>query len=424
MEYFGLCNILSSIRGIFVNDVSRFEKDFALYIGRDYALATSFGRTALYLGLKALGAQGKEVIVPAFTCTVVRQAVILAGATPRFVDLQFGDFAYEMEDLKQKINPLTKAIVVTHLFGRVATNIEEILELGKEKEIHIIEDCAHSFGAEYKGRKVGTYGDFAIFSLTKGLINFGGGVLVTNNKKLYCDTKNILKAEQSKMKRKIADFPQILAYGFEQIIDKLIFDRVRKSIFKWWVIKLPSILLLPRYYFLLLINKLLILIKNRKPQANNSERNIKHQQNPYPVEMAGIIASVAMKQLGEIDQFICRRGEIYNKIKQNTKCFLPYNKDIQSKEVFTNIVFHFKGRNIRRIISYCKDQNLLLRGTWPTHQKLWPEQQTPALEKIRDEILIWNVNPMLTDREINKFIDIIQTVSDEDDNEQANETAV
>jgi dTDP-4-amino-4,6-dideoxygalactose transaminase len=413
MRYFGLYSIVAFIKGVFVNDVNRFEKRFAEYIGSDYAIATSFGRTALYLGLKALGVKGKEVIIPSFTCTVVRQAVINAGAKPIFVDLQCESFDFEMADLRQKTNSSTKAILITHYYGRVATNLEEILFLGKEKGITIIEDCAHSLGAEFKNQKIGTYGDLAIFSLTKGLINFGGGVLVTNNKRIYCDAKNNRQAEQHAIKRKIADFPLILVYGFEQMIDKLIFDTIKKSIFKWWLIKVPNILLLFRRYSLRLLNDLLFFFKKKTERNNtlsNNNLDLKHPQSPYPVEMASVIASVAEKQLEVIDQLICERRKVYNRLQHGTKYFFSYKQDSQINEVYTNIVFHFKGKNIMKIISYCKEHNLLLRSTWPTHQKLWLGQQTKVVEKFKDEILVWNVNPTLTDRDIDTFIDLINEI--------------
>ena len=415
MKYFGLNYILFFFKGLFINDVQRLEKDFSNYIGTDYALATSYGRTALYLGLKAVGVKGQEVILPSFTCTVVRQAVVLAGAKPRFVDVQFNSFDFDMEQLLEKITSSTKVIVVTHYFGTVSMNLEEILRLGKEKGIVIIEDCAHSLGAEYKGRKIGSYGDLAIFSLTKGLVNFGGGILTTNNKNIYSDAKSILQKEKTGTKRRIADFPLVLMYGIEQMIDKLFFDRVKKSILKWWGMNIPALLLKPRNYSLLL-TKIILSIFRIKPslkgdRAATSNILIKREQNPYPLEMERIIASVARHQLSSIESIVKERKKIAQKISRITKFALRIAQNNESEQVFTNIVFRFMRKDLNKIISFCKDRGLLLRSSWPTHQKLWPEQQTETVKKFANEILIWNVNPMLTDKEIDSFIDIINKIS-------------
>ena len=81
--------------------IHQLENEFSRYIGSAHAIATSFGRTSLLIGLNALGVHGKEVIIPSFICTVVRNAVTLAGATPRFVEISSADFTYDMEQLEQ-----------------------------------------------------------------------------------------------------------------------------------------------------------------------------------------------------------------------------------------------------------------------------------------------------------------------------------
>ena len=418
LKYFDIRDCFASMKWLFMNEISKFEKEFAEYIGVKHAIATSYGRTALYLGLKAIGVSGKEVILPSFTCTVVRHAVILAGAIPKFVDIKINDFDFALEELKEKVTPLTKAIVITHYFGDVAGNLEAILRLGKENGIAVIEDCAHSLGAECKGKKIGTYGDFAIFSLTKGLINFGGGVLVTNNDNLFYNARNLMKKERTRYRKRFVDFPLVISYGCEQIIDKLVFDRVKVSFFKWWAIKVPSVIVLARNYLILSTKKIgsivNLLKKNTdkfKPLCQDQDVYSAELQNPYILEINRITASIGISQLRKIDRTIEKRKSIYQEIAHKINNIHSNNKVNDTKSVYANIVLRFEHSDNNNIIIQCKEKGLLLRGTWPNHQRLFDEQDTTTVKKIKNEILIFNINPMLKEQEICRFVEIINNTS-------------
>jgi len=392
------------------NVVSKFEREFADYLGIKHAIATSYGRTALYLGLDAIGVKNKEVIIPAFICTVVRHAVVLAGAIPKFADISYHSLDYDLEDLKNKITHRTKAIVVTHYFGKVAHNLEEIISLGKEKGITIIEDCAHSLGAQLNGKKVGTFGDFSIFSLTKNTINYGGGVLATNNDQLDLKARDILKMERFTLKNRIVDFPIILSYGLEQMVDKLVFDRVGKSIFKWWLIKLPQFIITTRNY-LITAFKAIFSTKTSvcKPSLRKSVQDdlYKVEKYPFPLSMSQIIASIGRNQLRKIDHLIDKRKTLFNTIVNKVNFSFNRADKEKSENANTFIVLTFNKHNIFEIISRCRKNGLLLRATWPTHQKLWEEQDTQNVNRIKREFLTWTVNPMLKTKEIDKFVHII-----------------
>ncbi|MCK4791380.1 MAG: DegT/DnrJ/EryC1/StrS family aminotransferase [Desulfobacteraceae bacterium] len=105
-----------------------FELDFSKYIGVKYAIATSFARTAIYPGLKAIDARGKQLMVPCFTCNVVRDAICLAGATPVFIESNPQTLDMDLEDVKRKVTIRTKAIIVVHYYGGVCGNC---LDIGK-----------------------------------------------------------------------------------------------------------------------------------------------------------------------------------------------------------------------------------------------------------------------------------------------------
>lgn len=163
--------------------IDLFEQEFAAYIGTEYAIGTSMGRTALFAVLKAIGVKEKdEIIMPAYICEVVPNSVLRLKAVPIFVDINLMDYHISLPNLRTLINSRTKAIIIDHIFGypEDVDAIKEIINRSGYK-IFLIEDAAHALGASYKGKKTGSMGDAAIFSLTKNLVNIGGGVVTTND---------------------------------------------------------------------------------------------------------------------------------------------------------------------------------------------------------------------------------------------------
>ena len=146
--------------------------------GEKTFLFTSYGRSSLYVILKALNLpKGSKVGVPLYLCTVVFDAIIKAGHIPCFIDIDLDNYTMDTEDLEEKIGDLS-AVVVVHTFGRPA-DMDKIGEIAGEKPV--IEDCAHSLLSEYKGRKTGTLGDASFFSLAKYISAGGGGMIIVNN---------------------------------------------------------------------------------------------------------------------------------------------------------------------------------------------------------------------------------------------------
>lgn len=166
--------------------IYEFEDKFANYIGTKYAIATCSGRYALELILKSLNLKkDDEVIIPAYTFYIVPLVIKKLGLKPVFVDINLNTANIDVSQIKNKITKKTKAIIVTHLFGRPA-DIKEISEIAQKKKIYIIEDCAQAHGTEYKGKKVGSFGEAGFFSLdtTKPVNTFGGGIITTNDQNL------------------------------------------------------------------------------------------------------------------------------------------------------------------------------------------------------------------------------------------------
>ena len=122
------------------------------------------GRVALYALLKAINVkEGDEVIVPAFTCVVVPNAIKYCGATPIYVDINGTTYNTDIDKIEEKITPRTKVILCQNTFG-LSSNVEELVSLAKRYNLYTIEDCTHGFGGTYNGKPNGTFCDAAFFS--------------------------------------------------------------------------------------------------------------------------------------------------------------------------------------------------------------------------------------------------------------------
>lgn len=169
------------------NKVDEFEKNFAQMIDVKYCLGVTNGTHAIELALTTLGiGAGDEVIVPAITFISTGTAVIYCNATPVLVDVDPITFCMNPEAFEKAITNRTKAVIPVHIAGH-SCDMDKICEIAKRHGIKVIEDAAHAHGAEWKNRKLGSFGDMAIFSFQSGkLMTCGeGGAVVTNDPMLY-----------------------------------------------------------------------------------------------------------------------------------------------------------------------------------------------------------------------------------------------
>jgi perosamine synthetase len=184
-----------------------FENSFSNYIGAKYAIALSNGTVALETALYAIGIEkGDEVILPNFTIVSCLNSIIKLGAIPIFVDVDKNHWNIDHNLIEKKITKRTKAIIVCHIFGHPA-EIKKIIQIRNKYNIKVIEDCAESHGAEYKGKKIGNFGDISTFSFySNKLITTGeGGMVLTSNKK-FADRargyKNLFFGKTDRFKHK------------------------------------------------------------------------------------------------------------------------------------------------------------------------------------------------------------------------------
>jgi dTDP-4-amino-4,6-dideoxygalactose transaminase len=163
--------------------VAAFEKLIAEYKNVKYSVAVNSCTAGLHLSCLALGlGPGDEVIVPAMTFCATINAVIHAGATPILVDVDADTFNINAEDVREKISPRTKAILLVHFAGRPC-RMDSLKALAHEYGLRIIEDCAHAIEAEYHDQKTGAIGDCGVLSFysTKTVVTGEGGMILTND---------------------------------------------------------------------------------------------------------------------------------------------------------------------------------------------------------------------------------------------------
>ena len=169
------------LRGPFV---AAFEQELADALDARFALGVGNGTDALQIAYSALGlGPGDEIITPAFTFIATAEAASLLGATPVFVDIDPATFNLDPALIEAAITERTKAIVPVHLFGQPA-DMDPILDIAERHGLAVIEDCAQSIGATYKGRPTGTLGDLGCLSFypSKNLGAYGDGGAIIGNK--------------------------------------------------------------------------------------------------------------------------------------------------------------------------------------------------------------------------------------------------
>ena len=176
-----VARVFSSGRFVLGPEGEALEREIAQFIGAAHAVGCNSGTDALHFPLLAAGiGPGDEVVIPGFTFFATGEAVSYTGATPVFADVDAGTFNLDPESLRKSITRKTKAVIAVHLFGQCAA-LDEIAAICKEKKLVLVEDCAQCIGADYDGRRAGSWGDFGGFSFypTKNLGAAGDAGLMT-----------------------------------------------------------------------------------------------------------------------------------------------------------------------------------------------------------------------------------------------------
>jgi len=180
--------VLTSGLLILGQQVKQFESSFAAYCGVSYGVGVNSGTDALFLALKTIGVgSGDEVITVSNTAVPTVSAIVSTGATPRFVDIDPRTYLMDTDLLEGAITGKTRCILPVHLYGQ-CVNMEKLTALAEKHGIPVLEDCAQSHGAEFKGKRAGGMSALAAFSFypTKILGGYGdGGMVITDNESIY-----------------------------------------------------------------------------------------------------------------------------------------------------------------------------------------------------------------------------------------------
>jgi dTDP-4-amino-4,6-dideoxygalactose transaminase len=197
-----LDEVMSSSQFILGKHVKKLEADIAKYSNVEYAIGCGNGSDAIHIALQAAGiTQGDEVITTPFTFFATGGAIVRAGATPVYVDIDPVTFNIDPSKIESAITEKTKAIIPVHLYGQMA-DMGKIAEVAKKYNLAIIEDAAQAIGAKYKGKSVGELGSAATYSFfpTKNLGAYGdGGMIVTNHQEI-AEKCSVIRVHGSKPK--------------------------------------------------------------------------------------------------------------------------------------------------------------------------------------------------------------------------------
>ena len=188
------------------SEVEKFEFELSSYlkVPSKSVVCVNSGTSALHIAVESLVEKGGEVLVPSFTYISSFQAISAAGAVPVSCDVYDDTFSIDLEDAQKRLSNKTRAIMVVHYASNPA-NIQRIYEFAKKNKIRVIEDAAHAFGCEYKGKKIGHIGDVICFSFDgiKNITSGEGGAIVTRDSDVLDKVKDkrLLSVEKDSDKR-------------------------------------------------------------------------------------------------------------------------------------------------------------------------------------------------------------------------------
>jgi perosamine synthetase len=335
--------------------VFEFENTLKEYLGRRHVIAVNTGTTALHIALDALGiGENDEVIVPSLTFCASIQVITALRAMPVFCEINQATLNIDIKDVKKKITSRTKAIMPVHYCG-TSCDMDALLDIGKEKNIIIVEDAAHAFGSSYKGKKIGSFGDVTCFSFDpiKNITCGEGGAVVLENDEF---------AEKIRRKRILG-------------IDKDTWHRYRNE--RSWFYEVTT--------------------------------------QGYRYHMSNINAAIGIAQFKKLDLFIQRKKEIvqrYNDAFENIDGIKVLSWNLKETAPFTYIIRVLNNKR-EDLIEVLKEKGV---GTGihyiPNHlQPFFKHFATslPVTEKLGEEILTLPLYYDMTDVQVSTVIEAVSS---------------
>jgi perosamine synthetase len=339
---------------------NEFEGEIGRYLDTDrYVITTSTGTNALHLALDTIGIKaGDEVIMPSFTFVATAQAVAMCGGTPVFCEVHPDTFLMDVEDVKKRITPRTKAIIPVHYAGRPC-DMDALMKIKEETGIRIVEDAAHAFGTYYKGKKIGSFGDVTCFSFDsiKVMTCGEGGAVITDDPTFD---------DLSRKKRLLG------------------IDRKTMHVKDWkkrsWIYDVPTL--------------------------------------GYRYHMSNINAAIGLAQIKKVDQFIARRRELCRLYDSGLKdvegvsimpddydTITPFMYAVRVKEGKRNgLKDYLMEHDIESGISYIPCHHFSLFHN--------DNDSLPITDKIFDEVLCLPMHYELSDNDVNEVVAAVKVFLD------------
>ncbi|MEK6730708.1 MAG: aminotransferase class I/II-fold pyridoxal phosphate-dependent enzyme [Pseudomonadota bacterium] len=266
--------------------IDDYEKAFAKASDTIHAISFGAGRMGLYAILEALGLQmGDEIILPAFTCVVVPNAIIYRGLKPIYVDIDPVTFNIDVSKIEKAITSRTRALYIQHTFG-IICDIEKAREIADRYKLYLVEDACHALGATYKGKKAGSLADVAYFSTdhSKVISTVLGGMVTTNNDEWATKIRAIQQSS-----------PFLTRKMVHRVILAFLTEYMLLSPYGVW---------LGRKFFAALVKFKMIFFYHDELKT---ERPTDY---PYPCRLSSIQAKLGLSQLADLDRNLDYRRKI------------------------------------------------------------------------------------------------------------------
>mgnify|MGYP002855596949 CR=1 FL=1 len=314
-----------------------------------YVYSFCSGRAALYALLKAMGIKkGDEVLIEGYTCVAVPKAIIYAGGIPSYADINENDYGVTYESVKERINEKTFAVVVQHTYGIACEDIFRIYDLCKQKGIYLIEDCAHTLGATYQGKRLGCIGDAAFFSTdhTKYISTCVGGFCITNvddigNKLdiIYKATAELTKKENNSIVRQFFETNFIQGKSMQRMLYK--HYALQKLVWRWQYIKMK----LGRSYYL------------------DDYDNFDAPKYTFPAKLPNVMAMVGVNQLNRLDENTRHRKQITDIYRRELTALINIPKECDAP---VRVPILLRDEEEQRLFSEMT-RDIMLAGQWFTN---------------------------------------------------------
>ncbi len=372
------------------NAIEELESWFKNFFSVSHAISFSNARSALYAILWALGiTAGDEVILQAFTCVVVPDAILATGAKPVYADIT-KSLTLDVKDIEKKITPKTKAILVQHTFG-IPTDMDGVMRIAKAHKLFVIEDVAHTIGEDYKKKKLGTFGVASIFSFgrDKAFSSVFGGMAITSDNSL---------GKRIRQYQRMRGYPSSLWIA-QQLLHPIAFSFV-----------------LPLYDMLSLGKILLVILQRLKllsfPVSSGEKRG---KFSPLAVQkFPNALAALALLQLQKLHRYNQRRKEI---AKRYIDRIDEYKLDVAYKKNISFLRFPIFMNHPTTAREYFRKSQIYI-GDWyahvidPRNSNLsaigYARGSCPKAEEASRKIVNLPTYPTMTDDDVQTVIETLK----------------